>query len=187
MRLTMAVWWSLALVWLLTSQAGAEPAADHAARHVEIKGYGLSIEAAKKDALTKAIAELTAELRQQQLEHWQPTEAEVQRHLLKTPGRAANDEVVAAGIPPSKTWMIELTIPAPEALQQLDRRALRREVSETRMSLTLRVVAALAFFLAVAVGCIRADEWTGARYTNWLRLAGAGVVAAAAAGWWWLR
>ncbi|GEM_PF-6170461 len=186
MRLTMAIWWSLALVWFVTSQAGAEPAPAQIARRLEVKGYGATVEAAQKDALREAVAKLQAELRQEQIDHWQPTEAVVQRHLLDGTGHADADLIIDQ-MSLSKTWVLTVKIPASDALQSMDRQAVRREVAEVRMGTAIRIVAALALLLAVTVGGIHADEWTRSRYTNLLRLAGAGVIGAAAAGWWWMR
>lgn len=187
MRLTMAVWWSLALVWLLTSQAGAESVQAQAARREEVKGYGPSLEVAKQDALREAVMKLQAELRRQNLDHWRPTERDVQQHLLEGPGRAGEVETIDKNLPPSKTWIQPVKFPSEESLRNMDRQALRRDVSEERMSLALRAIAALAAVLAVIVGCIRADEWTSSRYTGWLRAAGAALIAGVAAGWWWMR
>jgi hypothetical protein len=186
MRLTMAVWWSLALVWLLTSQVDAESAAGQAAQRIEVKGYGSSVEAAKKDALEKAVLTLEAHLRQQQFDHWQPTESYVLARLLDDPGRAA-DDVAIGQFGTAKTWVLALNIPGDDTLQHLDRHARRQQLSEGRMSLALRFLAALVLVLSVIVGYIRADEWTQSRYTTWLRLASGGVLVALAAAWWRLR
>jgi hypothetical protein len=186
MRLTMAVWWSLALVWFVTAQAGAGAANTPVARHIDVKGYGVSIEAARKDALREATARLHAELRQEHVEHWEPNDAVVQRHLLDGAGYA-DDDVVIDQLGPQKTWVVKLKIPASNVLQNMERQAVRRDLSETRMGAALQVVAALALLLAVIVGGIYADEWTRSRYTNWMRVAGAGVLTAAAVSWWWLR
>lgn len=189
MRLTMAVWWSLALVWLLTSQADAESGHAQLARHEEIPGHGPSLEVAKQVALRNAVQKLQDELRRQQLDHWQPTERVVKEHLLDGPGKVAADvaDPVAGPQKTWKTWVIGLKIPSNEELRNMDRQAQRHEVSEARMSLALRVVAALAAVLTIIIGCIRADEWTSSRYTAWLRAAGAALIAAVVAGWWWMR
>lgn len=186
MRLTMAVWWSLALVWFVTAQAGAGAANTPAARHIEVKGYGVSSEAARKDALREATAKLHAELRREHVEHWEPNDALVQRYLLDGAGYA-DDDVVIEPLGPQKTWVVKLKIPASDVLQNMERQAVRHNLSETRMGAALQVVAALALLLAVVVGGICADEWTQSRYTNWLRVAGAGVLTVAVVGWWWLR
>ena len=185
MRLTMAVWWSLALVWLLTSYADAESGHDQAARQEEIKGYGPSLEVAKLDALRQTVEKIQAELRRQNLDHWHPTERDVQ-HLLEGPGRAGEVETIDKNLPPSKTWIIPVKIPSDDTLKNMDRQAQRREVSEERMSLALRVVAAVAAVLTVILGCIRTDEWTSCRYTAWLRAVATALVAAVVAGWWWM-
>ena len=168
MRLTMAIWWSLALVWFVTSQAGAEPASAQIARRIEVKGYGVTVEAARKDALREAVAKLQAALRQEQIEHWQPTEAAVQRYFLEGTGHGDADELIDQ-LPPSKTWVLTVKIPASDALQSLERQAVRHEIAEARMGVAIRIIAALALLLAVTVGGIYADAWTQSRYTNWLR------------------
>lgn len=187
MRLTMVVWWSLALVWFVTSQAGAEPVDDERARLVKIEGHGVSIQAAEQKALREAVEALRLELRQRQLDYWQPTESQVMR-LLDGKGHAGADAVIDSKLAPFKTWIVTLKIPGDEMLQELDRQAKRQSVSETRMSMALRMLALLAVTLCVLVGGIRLDEWTHSRYARWLSGAGAGVfLAIAAVGWWWLR
>ena len=187
MRLTMTVWWSLALVWLLTGQADAEPANEQRARRVEIKGYGLTVAAAKKDATRKSLESLQIELRQLQLPHWEPTDADVQA-MLEDTGQAGEDVVAVEQLPPSKTWVVHLKVPSEDVLRQLDRRSLRFVTAAARMSLTLRVLAALALGVAVTVGSIHLNAWTQSRYTNLLRVTAAGVLAGIiGAGWWWLR
>ncbi|MCI0683986.1 MAG: hypothetical protein L0Y71_17905 [Gemmataceae bacterium] len=186
MRLTMAVWWSLALVWLLTSHADAESGLAQPARQ-EIKGIGRTLEVAKQDALREAAAKMQAELLRQQLEHWRPTERDVQEYLLEGPGREGPVETINKELGPLKTWFIPLKIPPEDALRNMDRQAERREVSEARMSLTLRAAAALAAVLTIIIGCVQIDEWTRSRYTGWLRAAGAALIAGVAAGWWWVR
>jgi hypothetical protein len=189
MRLTMAVWWSLALVWLLSSRAGAGSAPDQAARRAEVIGDGLTVEGAKQIALERAVGVLRARLHELRLDHWRPTEKFVQFECLDGPGQPGADEQPFPGrdSTKTKTWVLALKIPADETLQQLDRQAWRRELSEERMSFMLRVVAALVLGLASAVGCIRVDEWTHSRYTPWLRLASGSVFVAVVAAWWWLR
>src|SRR5262245_60380046 len=132
MRLTMAIWWSLALVWLATSHAGAEPAAAQAARRIDVKGYGATAEAARKDAVHEATAKLRAELLQQNIEHWQPTEAVVQSHLVDGAGYA-DEEVEIAPLGTQKTWVIHLKIPDSRDLRCLDQASLRQQVAEGRM------------------------------------------------------
>lgn len=187
MRLTMAVWWSLALVWLVTSQADAEPAADPPAPRIEAKGYGTNSDEAKSDALRDAVRKLKAQLHIRQIEHWQPTEEYTRLHLLEGPGHPGTDEPVAEGLKPARTWILTVSVPTASVLEQLDRQAGRRDLAEFRQSVALRVVAGLALALMVLIGCIRADEWTRSRYTTWLRLAGASTFVAIVAGWLWLR
>jgi hypothetical protein len=182
MRLTMAVWWSLALVWLLTGQVEADSTEGQGAHRVEIKGVGLSVEAAKKQALQEAVHTLKAHLRQQQLQHWEPTEPYVQTRLLDGPGHAG-DEITIKDVGAAKSWVVELTIPANETLERLDRQARRQEISEERMSLLLKGIAGLVVVLSVLVGTIRLDEWTSSRYTAWLRLTAVGTLIALAAAW----
>lgn len=187
MRLTMAIWWGLALVWFVTSLRASEPGVGQVARRIDVKGYGPTLEAARKDALREATAKLQAELRQEQVVHWQPNDAVVQRHLLDGAGHAEEDVGVIDQLPPQKTWVVKLKIPSSDILQNMERQAVRRYISETRMGASFHVIAALALLLAVVVGGIHVDEWTHSRFTNWLRVAGAGVLAAAGFGWWWWR
>jgi hypothetical protein len=182
MRLTMAVWWSLALVWLLTSQAGAEPNLAKAARRVEVIGYGPTLEAAKKNALAAATSKVLAQLGKQHLTHWQPTPEFVSAHLLEGPGRAGSEELFE-GLP-TKSWIHAVHLPDDADLRALDRQAERRERAEERMGLGLRGLTAILVVLVVLVSVVRLDEWTDSRYTTWLRLGGAMLLAGLAVGWW---
>ncbi len=74
--------------------------------------------------------------------------------------------------------------PVDETLRQLDEQ-LRHQTAEARMGLAIRVVAGWALFLAVAVGCLRADEWTHGRHTRWWWAAGAALLVAAAVAMAW--
>jgi hypothetical protein len=116
MRLTMAVWWSLALVWLVTSQAVAEPASDQPARRITVKGYGPNEEVAKKLGLKAAAEKLQEELHRQQLDHWHPSEKYIKERLLVDAGHLGDN----VEDPPAKTWIYEVTIPNGETLTHLD-------------------------------------------------------------------
>src|SRR5262245_12913288 len=181
MRLTMAVWWILALVWLVTSQAVAEPASDQPARRITAKGYGSTDEVAKKDALKAAAEKLQEELHRQQFDHWHPSEKFIKERLLVDTGQSGDK---FKGL---NAWIYEVAIPDAETLQYLDQRARRQERAEARLSLALHTVAGIALVLVVLIGYLRADEWTRSRYTAWLRLAGVSALVAIVAGWMWLR
>jgi len=183
MRLTMAVWWSLALVWLVTNQAVAEPASDQPASRIIVKGYGATDDDAKKDGLKAAVEKLQEELRRQHLDHWHPSEKYIKERLLVGAGHLGDN----VEVPPAKTWIYEVNIPDGETLTHLDQQAQRQERAEARLSLALHTAAGLALVLVVLLGYLRADEWTRSRYTAWLRLAGVGALAAIVAGWVWLR
>jgi hypothetical protein len=183
MRLTMAVWWSLALVWLLTSPADAEPGPGQPARRITVTGYGPTHEVAKKLGLKAAADKLHEQLRTQQLDHWRPSESFIKDRLLVDAGHIGDN----VDDPPAKTWTYEIAIPDDETLKQFDRQAQRQERAESRLGFALHAAAGLALALVVLIGCIRADEWTRSRYTAWVRLAGAGALAAIVAGWCWVR
>jgi hypothetical protein len=188
MRLTMAIWWSLALVWLLTCRAGgSEPAPNDPPAPEEVKGFGPTHEVAREDALRQAVKRLREHLRRHEppLLHWQPSEEFVQKQLLEGPGRPGKDDEPIPGIGPSKTWMVTLRFPHDMTLVNWDRQAERQERAEERLSHALHLVSALFLVLLVGVGYVRLDEWTRSRYTAWLRVAGAAVLTLAAAGWWW--
>jgi hypothetical protein len=170
MRLTMAIWWSLALLWLATSQAGAEPAPQAPPRRQEIKGYGPTHAVAKQDALREAAQQLAKHLRKMEppLTHWEPSESFVQQHLFDGPGKPDQDAVFEkAGV--MKTWVVTLKLPHDTVLVDWDRQAQREARAEERLSQALHVVAALFIMLTVSVGYVRLDDWTRSRYTPWLR------------------
>jgi hypothetical protein len=185
MRLTMTIWWSLGLLWLATSPAGAGSAPQEAPRHQEVKGYGPTHAIAKQDALREAGQQLAKHLAKIEppLTHWTPSESFVRDHLEG--GGRADQDAVFEKIGPLKTWVVTLKVPADAELITLDRQAQREARAEQRLSQALHVVAALFVMLLVGVGYVRLDDWTRSRYTPWLRVAGAAMLALAAAGWWW--
>lgn len=185
MRLTMAVWWSLALVWLLAGKVEADSAPGQPARVEEVKGYGATVEIAKKNAVQAAALEVHRHAREHRLTHWRPTETFVAENLLDGPGRAGPDDTIADLV--TKSWIHIVRIPDESSLRGLDRQAQRDQRAEERMSLTLRILAALVLALGLFVGTTRMDEWTHGRYTLPLRLVAAGVLISAGVGWWWVR
>lgn len=188
MRLTMAVWWSLALIWLVAGSAGADSPDDEAMVRREVKGYGPTLNAAKRNALREAVVELEQYLRTRRppLVHWQPTEAFVGQHLIDGAGREGA-EVQLEEFGPAKTWIVHLKIPAETTLVDWDRRAERTALAEQRLGQTLHAVLAIGLIIALGIGYIRLDDWTRSRYTAWLRLAGFGLTAVVVAGWWWTQ
>jgi hypothetical protein len=186
MRLTMSIWWSLAVLWLVTSQgATAEPAPDAEPLREEVKGLGLTQELAKQDAVRAARERLQELLRQHEppLVHWQPSDAFVEKHLIKGAGRpGAQGEFEKIG--PTKSWVVTLEVPGDMTLVSWDRAAERDALAEQRLSRALHVVAGLFVLLSVGVGYVRLDEYTRSRYTGWLRAASAAVLLLAGAGWW---
>ena len=170
MRLTMTIWWSLAVVWLVTSQAGAEPAPNAPPVRQEIKGYGPTLAVAKQNAIREASQHLVKHLRGQDppLTHFSPSESFVQQHLLDGPGRQDAD-IDLEKLGPAKTWVVTLKLPGDMTLANWDRQAEREARAEQRLSQALHLVAALFVMLAVSVGYVRLDDWTRSRYTAWLR------------------
>jgi hypothetical protein len=186
LRLTMALWWSLALVWLIAGPLDADAPNGAPLLRREVKGYGQTVDAAKKNALREAVSELGQYLRTRRppLVHWQPTEPFVEQHLLDGPGHADAD-VQLDDLGPAKSWVVQLKMPGDTTLVHWDRQAERQERAEQRLGQTLSAVVTLCLMLTLVVGYIRLDEWTRSRYTAWLRLAGVSLVALGAAGWWW--
>jgi len=190
MRLTMAIWWSLGLIWLVTSQAvTAEPALGEAGLRQEVTGAGLTVEAAKQNAVRAALDKLHEHLRQHEppLVHWRPSEAFVQQHLLDGPGKDGKDITLDKLDEQAKTWVVTLKVPNDTTLVAWDRAARRRELAELRLGQALQVVAGLFVLLSVIVGYVRLDDYTHGRYTGLLRAAGALVLVLVGAGWWWSR
>src|SRR5687767_14136198 len=114
MRLTMAIWWSLGLIWLVTSQAvTAEPALEGPLFREEVAGAGLTVEAAKQNAVRAAVAKLEEHLRQREppLVHWQPSEAFVQQHLLDGAGEEGTDIALDKINEKAKSWVVTLKVP----------------------------------------------------------------------------
>lgn len=206
MRVILAGFWGLVIFWLLATDAGAQPGRKAVIKArdtqkvrtgtlpIEVKGYGLTVDKAKADALEQARRELVKHLRglEPPVRWWTPSVGFVQKYLLQGEGQPGPD-VEVENVGPTKTWLLKVVPPDGATMQRLDRQA-REEAEreeragrmEERMGLAAKVMAALVALLALAYGYIRLDELTRGVYTRWLRLALVSILAAAGAGLWLL-
>jgi hypothetical protein len=109
----------------------------------EVRGFGLTIEGAKKHGLKVALDRFTEYLQalDPPIKEWQPTEEFVEKHLLSGAGSAGPDVEIGEN-QKGKSWIYLLKTPDKEQLTQANRRALgvrrlaeRQAVSGERMIL----------------------------------------------------
>lgn len=198
MRLTMAVWWSLALFWLLTHNLDAQPGQGHAAPSSssaaaaswprEIIGRGLTLEGAKNDAVRHVIEKTVAFLREQEppMLAWQPTPDFVQERMIDGPGRADKD-LVLPDVGTTKTWILTVKPLDLAMLRALDEEAQRGLRAGQRLALSGQLLGALLAVLATFLGYLHLDERTQGRYRRWLRAGAVAMLMVGGAGWWWLQ
>jgi hypothetical protein len=192
---------SLLVLWLVSersricAQPGAEPprvapAAPAALAPREAKGYGLTVDDAKRNALKRAVEDVAAFLHRQDLTAWQPDERYVEQYLIDGPGRAdadvraidANDVKAEDGAIPevvSKVWVL------PFKQTNWDQVTRDARVHE-RQLLSGKFLLVACVLLVAGLGYVRFDEWLQRR-GGWLRAGGVAalaVLAAVSVGWW---
>lgn len=132
------------LVVLLTSCAVASAA--NTSWPGTVKGYGLTAEMARKDAVKEAVRQVKEYIRQLSppLEHWQVTEEFVENNLVATGGPGPDwmineQEKEKKG----KSWILQMKQPDLELFARLDRQAFgakqqveRQVISQDRLQLT---------------------------------------------------
>ena len=146
----------------------------------QVPGYGLTTEEAKNDALQAIVDKLAAALRHQDppLLAWQPTTTYVKRHVIRDKGHAEED-FVEDGVRPRKTWIYPVKPLDRPALGALDQEAQRLARRGERDALGNHVFGAVALILAVLMGYLRLDDWTGGRYRGRLQMAGGAILVVA--------
>lgn len=146
MRVTLAVWWSLAIFWLATKPLDAQPGQGKSVQVAddgwpsEVKGFGLNVDDAKQSAAERLLedAEAFADVPHASLKG--PAALKfAERAYLRGKGRAGPDfSVEKLGL--TKTWIYPV-----KALDEVRRHAR----SEERINLGGRILAALTVIIAL--------------------------------------
>ncbi|MBI3408825.1 MAG: hypothetical protein HY040_10750 [Planctomycetes bacterium] len=164
MRMIMAIWWTLAIFWLSTHPLEAQSKSKKAARledwPTEVKGFGLTEEAAKRDAVTRLREETILYLRSKETAPlvWEPTSEYVKRNLIDGTGKRGDDEEIPAlGL--AKTWVFPLKQLDLAKIAQLDEQAQRQARVEDRLSLGGYFVGAAIVCLGGTSVLLSAKEW----------------------------
>ena len=149
----------------------------------EVKGYGVTVQDAKNDALKQIVLTLAEAVRHREppLLAWQPTTEYVKSHIIRDSGKAGEDfELEDVG--PRKTWIYTLKPLDWPALASLDQEAQRIDRRRERLILGNHVFGAVALILLVILGYLRLDDWTGGRYRRGLQMAGGAILAVGGSG-----
>jgi hypothetical protein len=179
------------VLWFVASDGGAQPQPPKAGKAnapvgwlTEVKGYGETIEDARKNALKSAVERVKGFLRAQDppLEAWQPDEEYVRTHLLEGAGQPGADVKLEVGL--VKVWVQPLRdAPNWTEMVQLNQAAQRRVLSAERQTTAGFALAALTALLATAWGYFRLDEWTGGRFSKWLLIGAIALLSMTGTGW----
>jgi hypothetical protein len=195
MRVTLALAATIALLWCVSGQSGAQPGlANPGKQHGppgwprDVPGYGASEENAKKNAVERAVAQVAESLKKWDppLEAWQPSEDYLRKHMLDGEGRRGPEvHVGPAEDDKAKQWIVSVRETQDwAAIIQLNQTAQRRELAVGRQATAGYTVAALAALLAVAWGYLRLDDWSHGRFSKWLRIGAVAALAVTALVWW---
>ena len=197
MRLTMAIWWSLALVWLLTTQLGAQPGHGSSAPSSalapnktyprEVQGYGRTYADAQKDALKHLGDQLVLLLHSHNppLLSWEPSLAELRRHFIQgegVPGPDFVDEHVTR-----RTWIYPVKPLDHDLLALLNQNAWRIEQAGARTLAALQFFGGIFVLLAVLLTTLKIDDRLAGRYRSQVHIAGGLAVFLVLVGWWFFR
>jgi len=168
---------------------------------IKVKGYGLTWEDAERNADLRA-AETIADALWQHLPgalhgRWDDPATQqrlvgyVHNHISKRSHAQLEDVVLDEKLPPSKVcafagsnidWpgIIRAESEYASQLTAEQRQARGRD----RQLLAAQGLGLVALLLGAAFAYLSLDHWTRGRYTSWLRVAAAGLVAALGVGWW---
>jgi hypothetical protein len=168
----------------LPSRAAALPKGDLPR---SVTGHGVTVEAAKKAAINKAVEVISHLMTSNELKSFKLTEDYVRKNVL-VGGEPGKDLQVENIVEPFKAWVVNFHPDNDwwKDIVRRDQEAQRKLRADERQTLGSHVVIGLAFLLLAGYGYVRLDEYTQRRYTTWLRVAGIGVAATVIAGWWWV-
>jgi len=152
-----------------------------------VTGHGVTVEAAKKAAIKKAVDVISDLMTSNELKSFKLTEDYVRTHVL-VGGEPGKDFQVEPIREPFKAWIVNFHRDNDwwNDIVRRDQEAQRKLRADERQTLGSHVIIGLAFLLLAGYGYVRLDEYTQRRYTTWLRVAGIGVAATVIAGWWWV-
>ncbi len=151
----------------------------------DVRGFGVTVEDAKNDAIHHLINETVAYLGRQKppLVAWRPTIDFVKNKILEGPGRPGPDFV--SDNVKSKTWVYPIKKLDLVMIAALDREAQRLARSQERIYLAVEVLGLLALGGGLFLGYVRLDDFTGGRYRRWFQV-GAFLPLVGGAAWlWW--
>jgi hypothetical protein len=175
------------VVWFFCGASTAQPVTPAGVKAPStVTGHGETVEAAKKNAVNKAVDELKNFMAQCELTASVVTEDYVRAHVLRDTGTPGQDLKIDQFDKPFKAWVLTFREGYSSDLVRRGHEAERQARGRERESLGLRLIVGLACVLLAAFGYVRLDEFTQRRYTNTLRVAAVTVAASLLAGWWWV-
>ena len=193
MRFTLAIWWSLAMFWLLTGYLDAQSGPGKTAPSPpswpsEITGYGQTIDEARKEAAIHLAREAAAYLEalRPPVVAWKPSPSFAEKHFLEPSGRQISD-IVVEGLGPRKRWTFPVKPLDAKKLASWNQEAVRQERAYERLLLSAELALVAALLLAGTWAYCYLEERTKGRYTRWLQAASAVLLVVVAAGWWWVH
>jgi hypothetical protein len=171
----------------------SEPAAVRPQLPAAVKGYGLSVDAAKEDAYRQAARELAAVLRQQRPPLY-PSQERLQRYVRRylVEGSGESTEVDLGDNLTSHAWLLPLRthadwtalLRAEHAEQRSQQAELRQDSARSRQVLTARFIAVLGLLLLASLAYCRLEKHLPRRQARWLRVMSIAVLAVLSASWW---
>jgi hypothetical protein len=186
---------TLALLWCVAGDSGAQPKAANVGKAEppvgwprEVRGYGKTLDDAKENALKQAVIRIKVCLESQNppLDAWHPDKNYVRDYLLDGPGRAGEEDVplLDNADVKAKVWIQPIRqSPKWGEIVHLNQAAQRRELSAHRQTLAGYAVAILTALLTIAWGYLRVDEWTQGRITRWLQIGAVTLLVLGGAAW----
>lgn len=190
MRMLLAIS-GLMVMWICCGTSSAQPKGSQLGKGAlphSATGHGETVDAAKKAALSKAVAEVADLMALNQLKSFKITEEYVRKHLLVDTGNQGKDFAVENIAEPFKAWVLNFRTDTDwwKDIARHDQDAERKLRGEYRQMQGSRTIITLGLLLFAGFGYVRLDEFTHRRYTAWLRLAGLSVATTIVAGWLWV-
>lgn len=165
MRVIMAMWWTLAVLWLVTHPLEVQSKPGKAAQTPpgwpeQVTGYGDSVALAKEDAVRQAGEELVKFLRVKGKlpRGWEVSENYIKKNVLDGAGQKGDDAELAPNLV-KKTWIVKLKPPDFAKIAQIEERMQREVRVEERLSLGGYFIAAALVCLGGTSALLSAREW----------------------------
>jgi hypothetical protein len=181
---------AVSVIWFIATDTGAQQVGNGGKPEAigwprEAKGYGKTVDSARRNAVQAAVRDVTAFLRNQEppIEAWQPDEAFVRSHLLQGDGQPGED-VKLPDLGAVKTWIQPLQESPPMSdMVRLNHAAERQQLSIERQRTAGYGLATLTAMLAAGWAYLRVDESTGGRFSKWIGIGAAALVGLAGLAW----